>query len=95
LVAIPLQKPVEAFTRVVQTDMAHPFMIMMTGVLLGTFVEMSCMVAVLHVVLVTGLLTFAHIKGDPKLIKIGKVLNVVMTGLDFLCIFATDVKIKN
>ena len=75
--------------------MAHPFMIMMTGVCLGSFFATSAIAAYFHIIGVTGLLTFAHIKDHDRLIKVGRILNVVMTGIDFLCIFATDTSIKN
>ena len=83
----------EALIKVVQTDLAHPMLIIICSMMLGTFMEMACVIALVHVIGVTALLTFAHIKDNAKLVKVGKIANVGLTLLDFFCIFVTSTKL--
>jgi hypothetical protein len=73
--------------------MAFPLTIYVIAISLRAMYEFLIIFGVIEII-ITFILTVGHLKQDkPILLKIGKGLNVVMTFICFMNIFATDLAV--
>jgi hypothetical protein len=79
----------EAFKRVLETDMFYPILVYVIAISLGSMYEFLCIFGY-FMIGITFLLTIAHLKDNDKLRKAGKIANVFFTIAGFINIFAND-----
>ncbi len=79
----------EVFKRVFETDLFYSYLIYYVAIGMGAMYEFL-FICSFCLILVTALLTFAHLKKNQKLILIGKIANVGLTFIAFINIFACD-----
>ena len=82
----------EAFKRTLETDMFYSYLIYFIAISLGSMYEFLCIMGFL-LIGTTFLLTFAHWKDFKKKVlvrRIGKIMNVSLTIIAFINIFAND-----
>ena len=79
----------EVFKRVFEADLFYSYLIYYVAIGMGAMYEFL-FICSFCLILVTGLLVFAHLKKNQKLILIGKVANVALTFIAFINIFACD-----
>ena len=84
-----MPKPLAIYKRVVELDMLYPYLVYFIALSLGTM-YVFCFIISFVSVLVSILLTVAHMKNNRTLRLIGKAANVVLTCATFINIFASD-----
>ena len=94
LVDFKFKQQLEVFKRVVETDMLYSYFVYFLAVAMGTMFEILVIFSILMIAC-TFLLTFAHLRNNDKLRKIGKLVNVVLTIIGFINIMADDMTHKN
>ena len=79
----------EVFKRVFETELFYSYLIYYVAIGMGAMYEFL-FICSFCLICVTGLLTFAHLRENEKLIKIGKIANFGLTFIAFINIFACD-----
>ena len=79
----------ETFKRVFETELFYSYLIFYVAISMGAMYEFLFIVA-FCLMLVSGVLTWAHYKKNEKLRLIGKVANVGLTIVAFINIFSCD-----
>jgi hypothetical protein len=76
---------------VTERDMAPTYTIYVLAIAINAFYEPMAFFGYLLVVVHT-LLTIGHANDNQKLLLMGKIANVSMLGIGFICMFASDLK---
>ncbi len=79
----------ETFKRVFESQLLYTYLIFYVAIGMGAMYEFLFIVSFV-LLLVTGLLTYAYVKKNDKLIIVGKIANVAVTFVCFINIFACD-----
>ena len=79
----------ETFKRVFESQLLYTYLIFYVAIGMGAMYEFLFIVSFV-LLLVTGLLTYAYMKKNDKLIIVGKIANVAVTFVCFINIFACD-----
>ena len=79
----------ETFKRVFETELFYSYLIFYVAIAMGAMYEFLFIVAFL-LMLLTAVLTYAHLNNHDKLKLIGKIANVGLTIVAFINIFACD-----